>query len=369
MRRALVGVLIAIGSLLVLYTPSLLAETVNITIGVGDTILKVSGKTSPDAFVTISKDGSVIGTATADSTGVYGQVFTAQEPGLHQLQLYARTITGANTDTVSLTVNIAEHATTIIDVFLPSTLDIQDTTLEQEQTLELAGESLPNSTVSLYIDNTIYTSTTTDGQGRWNMIVPSSSWAAGQHTIFVRVTDNLGSQSYPTLARYFTLAEKEGVEARPPDPQTPRPRVPSVTFPKANPQPGQTPQEPLYIHVPQTRVVVYAGEPLKLRAIVLNSRQPYDIVLDWNNGQRTFFTSSSNELLFERIYTEVGTYNVTATVQDTAGRKGTVYFTVEVLPRESNVSPDFILFILILLILLALYLSRKKSQKSSVQKD
>lgn len=228
MRKVGIAVLGIFAAFLIQALP-VRAETVDVTIGVGDTVLQVSGKTSPDAFVTISKDGGVIGTVQANSSGVYSQTFPAQDPGLHTLSVYAHTTGGNNTDTVTLTVNIAEHTTTTVSIFLPSTITVQDTDLAYGEPLILEGEAAPSSTVTAYIDNTIYGTATTDAQGNWTASFSTAALSSGQHEFFVRVTDGFGEQSYPTATRTFSLAAKATQPTSPSSGRTPS--APTITFP------------------------------------------------------------------------------------------------------------------------------------------
>jgi hypothetical protein len=188
--------------------------------------------------VTISKDGSVIGTVVADGNGDYDQTFPAQEPGLHELQLFAHTTGGNNTDAVSINVNIMEHATTSVTVFLPSTMQVSDTSLAYGQQLDLQGEAAPSSTIAIYVDGTVYATASTDAQGVWSTSLPTMALAPGQHAFFVRVSDGIGNQSYPTSARSFSLEAQPGKPGEPSPPQLPRPsrsapHIPSITFPQA----------------------------------------------------------------------------------------------------------------------------------------
>ncbi len=206
------------------------AESVTVTIGVGDTVLAVSGKTSPNAFVTIISDGNVIGTTTAAADGTFTRTFPAQTPGLHELNIFAHSTAGNNSDTVTLNINITEHATTTVDVFLPTTINIEDTTLAHDQNLNLSGETFPSSTVKVFIDNTEFITTTSDAQGNWNVNTGTSSLGSGQHEFFVRITDGIGNQSYPTALRYFT----HEAAPVPPDSSVQTPPVPVITFPSSD---------------------------------------------------------------------------------------------------------------------------------------
>ena len=206
------------------------AESVTVTIGVGDTNLTVSGKTSPNAFVTIISDGNVIGTTTAAANGTFTRTFPAQTPGLHELNIFAHSTGGDNSDTVTLNINITEHATTTVDVFLPTTINIEDTTLVHDQNLNLSGETYPFSTVKVFIDSTEFVTTTSDAQGNWSISFGTSALGSGQHEFFVRITDGIGNQSYPTALRFFT---REAAPV-PPDSSVETPPVPVVTFPSSD---------------------------------------------------------------------------------------------------------------------------------------
>lgn len=205
------------------------AQNVAVSVGVGDTILSVSGRTSPNAFVTISRDGGVIGTTIADAAGAFDQDFLAQEPGLHEISVFAHTVGGDNTDTVTVSINITEHATTSVDIFLPPTLVIADVDLSYGQALQLRGEAAPGATVTIYIDNTIYSSVTAGGDGLWSSSLDTKLLASGQHSLFVRASDQFGAQSYPSAARSFNLAAQPVVPA---DKKTPQ--APVITFPVAD---------------------------------------------------------------------------------------------------------------------------------------
>lgn len=203
-----------------------LAETITVTIGVGDTVLTVSGKTSPDAFVTIKSDGSVIGTTTAAPDGTFTTTFPAQAPGLRQLDIFAQSTGGQQTDTVTININVTEHATTTVDVFLPTTLVIEDSSLAHDQPLNLSGETFPLSTVNVFLDNTDVVTAQSDAQGLWNV-----STTLGNNEFFVRTIDGVGNQSYPTTLRFITRAPLPGLPTIPTDNQVKAPPTPTITFP------------------------------------------------------------------------------------------------------------------------------------------
>ena len=243
LRRTTCLCLVAILSLVSLTAH---AEDSNVSVGVGDTILIVQGKTVSNAFVTISRGGSVIGTTTADAAGLYSQTYPAQSPGLRQVSVFAQTTNGNTTDVVSVNVNIAEHATTVVDLFLPPTISIANPSLAHGQPMLITGESCPACTITFYIDSSSYATTTADTDGQWQVSVSTTDLAAGQHTIFARAIDSGGAQSYPTTSRIFTVtaspsdppAQLPVTEPQQPTPPilppltpVPKPSVPVITFP------------------------------------------------------------------------------------------------------------------------------------------
>ena len=58
--------LIVFASLIIFGAVPARAENITVKVGVGDTTVTVSGRTSPSAFVTLLSNGTIIGTTTAN---------------------------------------------------------------------------------------------------------------------------------------------------------------------------------------------------------------------------------------------------------------------------------------------------------------
>lgn len=234
-RRILYACLLAI---IALAGAPLHAEDNNVTVGVGDNSLTVQGTTSPSAFVTISEDGNVIGTTTANASGVFTQTFPAQNPGLHEIKVFAQTTNGLATDVVTINVNITEHATTTVDVFLPPTIMIAYTNLSYGEPLQLSGQTCPLCTLTFYIDNSSHATTIADSSGQWQVSIATIDLAAGQHSVFARATNGSGAQSYSSTLRSFQNATSRepgqppiGALSIQPPAVNQRPGIPVITFP------------------------------------------------------------------------------------------------------------------------------------------
>lgn len=458
-----VGLIVALCAVLALgVSARAIAETVTVTLGVGDSTLQVTGKTSPGAFVTISSDGNVIGTTVAGADGVFARTFSAQTPGIHELNIYAHTTGGEDTDTVTISVSITEHATTTVEVFLPSTVVIEDATLEFDQVLSLSGEAYPASIVHIFIDNTDFATATADALGNWAADINTSLLASGQHEFFVRLTDPIGNQSYPTALRTFSrAAAPPGTPTPTPPgtdtpPSTPAPgsgvpaitppAVPRITFPSSDTvwekpditiigkgQPnvqielwdGTSPlgsvwsddngdwsihlmlepkeyrlraraclggvcsrfsstiivtyrpggplsplQQPLIISMPQLSFTVIEGEALIIRPTILNGQPPYKVTVEWGDDLFSTGTHAKDQLTITHAYSTPGRYTATIYAEDAQGRKGSVQFTVEVLPSQAFSWLPMILIILCLLLVLLviLRLAQRKKRAAKEQK-
>lgn len=206
-----------------------------VTVGVGDTVLEITGSTSPGAFITFKDGGNLIGTTTANGSGAFSQTFPAQTPGIHSISVTAEDSEGRLTDSVSANVNLVEHFTTTLDLFLPSTIQLSEASLSIGENLIISGETLPGSSVAINLDNNQTASVTSNGSGEWTYSLPTANLAPGQHSIYV-VVSNSGDTSYPTAARTFTLSAPPSTTTPPgstvpPGQTVVRPPAPTITEP------------------------------------------------------------------------------------------------------------------------------------------
>jgi hypothetical protein len=190
------GIMPFLSVLCALYATVAHAATTTVTIGVGDTTLTITGRASPDSFITILDGNNVVGTTTANSSGAFTKTLTAVAPGIHQLQVYGRDSDGRLTDTIRVQVDANEHFETTIDLFLPPSLQVSHATVVQGQTVNYSGATIPNGTVSFVIDDTQTVSIAADSTGRWQYQLATNDLAYGSHTVFVFVTDSFGTESY-----------------------------------------------------------------------------------------------------------------------------------------------------------------------------
>lgn len=215
--------------------PGVASAQIGVSIGVGDTYLDLTGQTSPDAFVTIKDGDQVIGTTTADAAGGFSKLFAAQTPGIHNLSIFGKTPAGALTDSTLISVNLREHETTDVFVFLPTVITLSGTELAPGSGLQASGQTIPNGQLLFYIDQSAPITVAAAVNGDWQLLVTAGRLAAGNHSIVAYVTDRNGRSSTPTAPRFFTILPMipVGNPALPPagSPAT-VPSVPIISLPK-----------------------------------------------------------------------------------------------------------------------------------------
>lgn len=222
---------------LILSTHVLAQESVNIGVGVGDTVLDISGQSSPHAFISIYSGQGLIATVTADGSGDFNGSVAARTPGITRLTLSGRDTENRLTDAVTVEVNLQEHTHTAVHVFLPTTLELSALTMTEGQTLGVRGRTYPSANISLFVDNQTAGTVKAAPDGSWSMAIGMAAYSSGLHGIFTRVSDNLGGQSFSTVTQSFILTrsalEVLPIPTKPPTipPINPAPAAPRILSP------------------------------------------------------------------------------------------------------------------------------------------
>jgi hypothetical protein len=183
--------------------------TVTVTAGVGDTIVTLSGKTSPNSQVTFLRSGSVIGTTVSDDEGDFYKQFTSQAHlfEIQTISIYSTDTEGINTSTVSYTINVPPHAEThLANIVLPPTINLSTTALEIGETLRVYGHTVPSSTVTVFFFYSTITETTLSLEdGSWEVLVDTSKLEARTHLLYAKTSVETGHLSPNSEALLFVV--------------------------------------------------------------------------------------------------------------------------------------------------------------------
>lgn len=216
MRRVAATALSAVLLLAHLFAAPAAAEQVQVTAGVGDTTIRITGWTAPFAFVTLMESSVVVGTATAGSDGRYVLLLLGQTPGIHNFRVFSRDQDGRITEAVMTQLNAAEHSETAATVFLPPAVNTKD----DGGSVIIEGSTVPGATVVITVGGKHFT-TTADTAGNWRYVIAAGDLPASEYHISVAAILPGGLQSHiagiPSVsippAGY--VAPRPGAAARP----------------------------------------------------------------------------------------------------------------------------------------------------------
>jgi len=142
--------------------------------------IAVTGTATPGEVVTISLDGTVVGTATADTNGDWTLSLTDVSEGPHTI---VATGEDGGTDTVNVTVALNAPVVTITSPANGDTVG---------GTTTVTGTAGPGVDVDVYVDDVLVGTATADENGDWTFEI--GPLEDGDHTVEGRTTDDLGRE-------------------------------------------------------------------------------------------------------------------------------------------------------------------------------
>lgn len=193
--------------------------------------LQMIGKAYPNAFVTILKNGQVVGTKTADNNGNFDiTIKSIPANKIYDFGIYAQDDFNLLSPTLTYNLSInANQITEVSNIYIPPTIALSEKTISQGDSLEIYGSSYPNSLVVNFTSPFFKaTSLSSDENGHWNYIFDSGNYASGKYFTRAKTVFAGGEQSEYSEELTFNVTEK---------PETP---TPSPT-----PTPPQKPEYPL----------------------------------------------------------------------------------------------------------------------------
>ena len=161
----------------------------------------VSGTAEASSTVTVSIDGTAVGTATADGSGAWSLTPPAAlADGVHVDSATATDAagnTGASSAANSFTVDTIPPAAPTIGT--PA-----DGSLTNNSKPVVRGTAEANSTVTVYLDGSVAGTATADASGAWSY-TPTTVLADGAHAVVATATDAAGNTGSQSSANGFTV--------------------------------------------------------------------------------------------------------------------------------------------------------------------
>ncbi|MCB9619268.1 MAG: DUF4215 domain-containing protein [Sandaracinus sp.] len=177
----------------------------------------ISGTAEPGAMVTVSVDGTELGTVTADGSGNWSiDVTTALTEGPHSASASA-------TDTLGNTASTESDFT----VDLGTTVSFEQPSVTGDETPELSGTGEPGASVEVSVDGSVVGTVIVDAEGNWTLVV--GPLTDGTHDVSVTATDDAGNTANDTGSFLVDLDSPAVEIANPGDGTTTSDNTPTIT--------------------------------------------------------------------------------------------------------------------------------------------
>ncbi len=180
----------------------------------GDTEITVQGKAFPNATVNILLDGESVGSVRTNTRGEF-TFSTESDPGTASLSFWANDNSGTRSATINTTFDVTQGAVTNVNgILLPPTIRTSSASIDPGETITLSGQTIPNVSVEVSVDNGKVTlNTTSDSLGNWSLSFDTSTVSIDTHTVKARFVSGTGAlkveSPYGNLLSLFV-----GVEGR-----------------------------------------------------------------------------------------------------------------------------------------------------------
>jgi hypothetical protein len=145
----------------------------------------LQGKAYPSAKITVLVDGKVATIVTADSLANFKAEITDITAGVYNFGLWAEDKEGRRSITFSFTVTVSSGMiTTISGIFIPPTIELDKTSVAKGETINIFGQSAPESQISIYVESPeeIVKMTKAKKTGDWDYPLDTNPLEEGMHT-------------------------------------------------------------------------------------------------------------------------------------------------------------------------------------------
>jgi hypothetical protein len=172
--------------------------------------VNVSGYTSPYAFVTMTENGTSIGTTAANQQGDFQISVNGLVPGNHSFLISSTDQLNRPTSQASLDLYLPSSSVLMASgIILSPSISLDKASINPGDTLTISGAAVPSSTVNIFTESPLRTYTTTsDITGNWSYTLPSTetrNYLPGEYRAYTNVQDGVGDQSITSPTLNFTV--------------------------------------------------------------------------------------------------------------------------------------------------------------------
>ena len=176
------------------------------------------GRAYPSAFITILKDGQVVSTLLAESSGLFKKQLTLQG-GTYNFGIYAEDTEGRKSVTLNFTTSVLkENLTTVSGIFIPPTIAVAPNSVEQGRKINISGQVFPESKIEAFISpGKIEKRTDAGNDGKWSIEFNTASLNPGEYEVSARGIFGDGEQSRFSQSIGFSVLSRLPKQCQGPD--------------------------------------------------------------------------------------------------------------------------------------------------------
>jgi hypothetical protein len=173
--------------------------------------VRLVGEASPGALVTFTRNGTVVGTAVADSVSAFDKTLLSQDLGSAIYGIYATDPASRNTAVVTYNVNVIPNTTvTTSGILLPPTLAVSIVPIKRPQLQSTLGVGRHDSAVTTFFSGERYADTWTTGStsgpaGAWGPTILNQTFHLGNYTVTAVLQTPSSAISPPTQSIVFQV--------------------------------------------------------------------------------------------------------------------------------------------------------------------
>lgn len=172
-------------------------------VNLGDTTINVIGRAYPSRTINFLLDTVSIGSVRSDSSGDF-EFASEASPGTATLGIWTTDSAGNRSITLNNTFDVTQGAITNLNgIVLPPTIEVADQNVDPGAIVNVSGQSVPNATVELHIDdNGVAETVTAAGDGNWLVALDTAQIQIAEHTLRARTV--LGTPPLTTRSSFST---------------------------------------------------------------------------------------------------------------------------------------------------------------------
>lgn len=175
-------------------------------------VLRISGFASPGMFLSFAEGGSVIGTALANESGAFSQIFPGIAPTNHNILISGADTKLRTTPNTLIEVFTRPRELTIVSgIIIPPTIEIDKEQIARGEVLNISGRGTPGYKLKIFTEAPVNSfEVTVDALGDYAFAMSdTANLEYGDHKVYALVQDANGTQSLLSLTLFFRVVDSD----------------------------------------------------------------------------------------------------------------------------------------------------------------